>query len=79
MPHVRKGEWQPTRAVPAPPPATAVAAGAWAGAYPPRPQITPGNPMRVAWVQKYPWGAKVLGVRSVRRQRYLIDGTRVPG
>ena len=31
-----------------------------AGAYPPHPQITQGNPMREAWVRKYPWGAKVL-------------------
>ena len=75
MPHARKGGRQPTRAAPAPPPAEAGAAGA----YPPHPQITPGNPMREAWVRKYPWGAKVLGARSVRRQRYLIDGTRVPG
>ena len=66
---------QATRAAPAPPPAEAGAAGA----YPPHPQITAGNPIREAWVQKYSWGAKVLGARSVRRQRYLIDGTRVPG
>ena len=55
MPHARKGGRQPTRAAPAPPP---VAAGA-AGAYPPRPQITPAgkrNPMREAWVRKYPCG-----------------------
>ena len=50
--------------------------------HPPRPaqmQIIPGNPMREAWVRKYPWGVKILGARSARRQLYLIDGTRVPG